>query len=50
MVAPATGTTGAVNPKVTDPSLINTDPYNEGWIFSMRLKDAVNGPYHENVA
>ena len=52
MVAPATGTIKAVNPKVAaDPSLLNTDPYNEGWVFSMKLKgDAVNGLYHENVA
>jgi glycine cleavage system H protein len=52
MVAPASGTIKAVNPKVTtDPSVINTDPYNEGWIYSMRLKnDAVGGLYHENVA
>lgn len=52
MVAPANGTVKAVNPRVAaDPSIINSDPYNEGWIFSMRLKgDAVNGLYHENVA
>jgi glycine cleavage system H lipoate-binding protein len=53
MVAPTTGTIKAVNPKVTtDPSIVNTDPYNEGWIYSMRLNkgDAVNGLYHENVA
>ena len=52
MVAPATGTIKAVNPKVTtDPSILNTDPYNEGWIYSMRIRqDAVNGLYHENVA
>jgi len=52
MVAPANGVIKAVNPKVAaDPSIINQDPYSEGWIFSMRLKgDAVKGLYHENVA
>lgn len=52
IVAPANGVIKAINPKVAaDPSVINEDPYNEGWIFSMRLKgDAVNGLYHGNVA
>jgi len=52
MVAPASGLVKAVNPKVAaDPSILNDDPYSEGWIFSMRLKgDAVKGLYHETVA
>jgi len=52
MVAPADGVIKAVNPKVgADPSIVNDDPYAEGWIFSMRLKgDAVKGLYHETVA
>lgn len=52
MVAPANGIIKAVNPRVaSDPSIINQDPYSDGWIFSMRMKgDAVNGLYHENVA
>jgi len=52
MVSPANGVIEAVNPKVAaDPSILNDDPYSEGWIFSMRLKgDAVKGLYHENVA
>lgn len=52
LVAPATGVIKAVNPKVAaDPSILNDDPYSEGWIFSMRLKgDAVKGLYHETVA
>jgi hypothetical protein len=34
-----------------DPSVINDDPYDEGWIFSMKLKgNAVAGMYHKNVA
>jgi glycine cleavage system H protein len=52
MVSPANGVIEAVNPKVSeDPSILNDDPYSEGWIFSMRLKgDAVKGLYHQNVA
>lgn len=52
LVSPANGVIKAVNPKVAaDPSVLNDDPYSEGWIFSMRLKgDAVKGLYHENVA
>ncbi len=51
-VAPADGVIKAVNPRIaSDPSIINQDPYAEGWIFSMRLKgDAVNGLFHGNVA
>jgi len=52
MVSPANGVVKAVNPKVAaDPSIINDDPYSEGWLFSMRPKgDAVSGLYHESVA
>jgi glycine cleavage system H protein len=52
LVSPANGVVEAVNPKVVaDPSILNDDPYSEGWIFSLRLKgDAVKGLYHENVA
>jgi len=52
LVSPANGVIKAVNPKVAaDPSILNDDPYSEGWIFSLRLKgDAVKGLYHENVA
>jgi glycine cleavage system H protein len=52
LVSPASGVVKAVNPKVAaDPSIVNDDPYSEGWIFSMRLKgDAVKGLYHETVA
>ena len=52
LVAPADGVVQAVNPKVSaDPSILNDDPYGDGWIFSMRLTgDAVKGLYHENVA
>ena len=52
LVAPANGVVKSVNPKVAaDPSILNDDPYSEGWIFSMRLKgDAVKGLYHQTVA
>ena len=52
LVSPANGVIKAVNPKVVEnPSILNDDPYSDGWIFSMRLKgDAVKGLYHNNVA
>jgi len=52
LVSPVSGVVKAVNPKVAaDPSILNDDPYSQGWIFSMRLKgDEVKGLYHENVA
>jgi len=52
MVSPANGVVKAVNPRVAaDPSIINDDPYSEGWLFSIRPKgDAVSGLYHESVA
>jgi glycine cleavage system H protein len=52
LVSPANGVIKAVNPKVAaDPSILNDDPYNEGWIFSMRLKGSgVTGLYHKHVA
>jgi glycine cleavage system H lipoate-binding protein len=52
LAAPVDGIVKAVNPRVMEnPSLLNEDPYAEGWIFSIRLKeDAVNNLYHGNVA
>jgi glycine cleavage system H protein len=52
LVSPANGVVKAVNPKVAaHPSILNDDPYSEGWIFSLRLRrDEVKGLYHENVA
>jgi len=52
MVSPANGVVKAVNPRMAaDPSIINDEPYSEGWLFSMRPKgDAVSGLYHESVA
>jgi glycine cleavage system H protein len=36
--SPASGTVEAVNDALaSDPSLINSDPYGKGWIFTLRL-------------
>jgi len=38
--APVGGEIVEVNPGVeNDPSLVNTDPYGDGWIFKIRVKD-----------
>lgn len=40
LIAPVSGTVLAVNTELEDhPSLINEDPYSEGWLVEMRLKD-----------
>ena len=40
LVAPVTGTVLAVNPHLEDhPAVINEDPYNDGWLIEVRLKD-----------
>ena len=37
----SSGTITSVNSEVeTNPGLINSSPYGEGWIFTMTLKDA----------
>ena len=44
--APVGGEVVEVNPDVeADPSLVNTDPYGQGWIFKLKVKDtsAVDG-------
>lgn len=52
MVAPGDGIIRAVNRKVTsDPTLINRDPYNEGWIFSMHVTgEGIKRLFHGSVA
>ena len=36
--SPASGTVESVNAALTsDPALLNTDPYDKGWIFTLRL-------------
>ncbi|MEV0461017.1 glycine cleavage system protein GcvH [Catellatospora methionotrophica] len=38
LYAPADGEIVAVNPAVAeDPSLVNADPYGQGWLFRLRL-------------
>jgi glycine cleavage system H protein len=42
--SPASGTVTTVNDALSsDPSLINTDPYGKGWIFTLQL-DADSAP------
>ena len=42
--SPAAGTVESVNEAlVSDPALINTDPYGNGWIFKLRL-DSTSSP------
>jgi glycine cleavage system H protein len=39
-VSPVSGTVLAVNPHLEDqPSIINEDPYSEGWLIEVRLQD-----------
>lgn len=39
-VSPITGTVLAVNPGLEDhPNIINEDPYSDGWLIEVRLKD-----------
>ncbi|MBI2358037.1 MAG: glycine cleavage system protein GcvH [Deltaproteobacteria bacterium] len=41
MIAPVSGTVLAVNNDLEHyPSIINEDPYNEGWLIEVKLKDA----------
>ena len=40
LIAPVSGTVLIVNADLEDhPSIINEDPYNEGWLIEVRLKD-----------
>jgi glycine cleavage system H protein len=42
-ISPVTGTVLTINPQLEDhPSLINEDPYNEGWLIEVRLKRGVD--------
>ena len=52
MVAPGDGIVKAINKKVVDdPGLINRDPYEEGWLFSMHIAgDSIPRMYHGGVA
>ncbi len=40
MIAPVSGTVLAVNNESENhPSIINEEPYNEGWLIELKLKD-----------
>jgi len=40
LIAPISGTVLAVNPLLEDhPAIINEDPYSEGWLIEVRIKD-----------
>ena len=40
LIAPVSGTVIAINPELeSHPSAINEDPYNEGWLIEVKLKD-----------
>jgi glycine cleavage system H protein len=39
--APLSGTVGAVNPKLAaNPELVNQEPYGDGFLFTMKIKQA----------
>ena len=40
LIAPVSGTVSAVNAELEDhPSLVNEDPYHEGWLLEIELSD-----------
>jgi len=40
LISPVTGTVLAVNPHLEDhPTVINEDPYSDGWLIEVRLRD-----------
>jgi glycine cleavage system H protein len=40
LISPVSGTVLAVNPQLEErPSIINEDPYNDGWLVEIQLKD-----------
>ncbi|MEI6363442.1 MAG: glycine cleavage system protein GcvH [Actinomycetes bacterium] len=41
LISPASGEVTAINDTVvSDPALINSSPYEDGWLFQLRLDDA----------
>lgn len=41
--APISGEVVEINPAVeADPALVNTDPYGNGWLFKLRVKNAAD--------
>jgi glycine cleavage system H protein len=40
LIAPVSGTVISVNPELeSHPSIINEDPYNDGWLIEVKVKD-----------
>ncbi len=40
LISPVSGTVLAINPELENhPRIINEDPYNDGWLIEVRLKD-----------
>ena len=40
LISPVSGTVLAINPELEGhPSIINEDPYNDGWLIEVKLKD-----------
>ncbi len=40
LISPVSGTVLAINPELeSHPAAINEDPYNDGWLIEVRLKD-----------
>ncbi|PTY03876.1 glycine cleavage system protein GcvH [Verrucomicrobia bacterium LW23] len=37
--SPLSGTVTEVNPALSDPSLVNTDAFGQGWMFKLKLSD-----------
>ena len=50
LYAPVTGTVAAVNDKLSsNPELVNSDPYGEGWIMKVELSGDVSGDYMDEA-
>jgi glycine cleavage system H protein len=50
LYAPVTGTVAAVNDKLSsNPELVNSDPYGEGWIMKVELSGDLSGDYMDEA-
>ena len=50
LYAPVTGTVAAVNDKLSsNPELVNSDPYGEGWIMKVELSGDASGDYMDEA-
>ena len=51
LYAPVTGTVAAVNDKLSsNPELVNSDPYGEGWIMKVELSGDLAADYMDEAA